>query len=320
MEASCVLWAMINCAEEAELVDEANEDGNRINLMGLALERFIEKAFCKGLSDSVVEFRGGKNHPPDLLIRNGAAIEVKKEETIGEISLNSSFPSRYLTPESKITKKCKEILRQSKNRDIVYVIGLVESVKQGDAKVSCLRNLSFVYGSTYVASSETYFNVASEVQGAIRELPYEDTDTKELGRVNSVDILGRASLRIRGMWILKNPLKEIHISRVISGLVEKTPFLVGIIPWEKYLEEELFVKNKGIQVTPIDNESNIIIDDLIEEWKWKVGEFGNSVQIQATLHSNIRVHNRSFDCYKTSLPDPDNPATDIEVGIVLSNF
>ncbi len=121
---------------------------------------------------------------------------------------------------------------------------------------------------------------------------------------------------------LKNPLKEIHISRVISGLVEKTPFLVGIIPWEKYLERGVICKEQGnvIQVTPIDNESNIIIVDLIEEWKWKVGEFGNSVQIQATLHSNIRVHNRAFDCYKTSLPDPDNPATDIEVGIVLSNF
>lgn len=320
MEASVALWAMINCVEENELVDEANDNGNRINLMGQALERFVEKAFCKGLRDPVVEFKGGKNWPPDLLIRNGAAIEVKKVETISEIQLNSSFPSRYLTPESRISNECKEILRQSKNRDIVYVIGHVEMASKEDTTLSYLRNLSFVYGSTYVASFDTYADVASEVQDAIRKLPHEDTNTRELGRVNFVDTLGRASLRIRGMWILKHPLKEIHVSRVIAGLAERIPSLVGIIPWRRFLEEESFIKNKGIRVDLINEEFNIEIGVSSGEWNWKLGKFGNSAQIPATLHSNIHAYHNEFACYKTILPDPDNPAKDIQVAIVLSDF
>ena len=287
--------------------------------MGKDLERFIEGALCKGLGDHVIEFKGGKNWPPDFLVKNGAAIEVKKANSIADVQLNSSFPLRYFTPENILTNECRRILRESGNRDCVYAFGYVREEPRNGARINYIENLILVYGSTYVASVETYSCAASNIKDAICESNGESTDTRELGRVNDIDILARASLRIRGMWILKHPLRETHIKQVIIGLTNRIPTLVEIAPWKKYLEEEMFVKNIGVRIEQVNENIDIPVDTTQEGWKWKLAD-GNCLQIPAIHHANIYASSCEFACYKTILPDPNNPANDIAVGIIVSDF
>jgi hypothetical protein len=81
---------------------------NRINQMGEALECFIKDIFADTVTESdqqkkllkyseVFSYSGNANNPPDLILRRGDAVEVKKIESIGAgIALNSSYPKSKL--------------------------------------------------------------------------------------------------------------------------------------------------------------------------------------------------------------------------------
>jgi len=73
---------------------------NRANSMGDALETYIKDIFCNSLSLNNSEkdklysqnfsYLGNQNNPPDIIIKNGDAIEVKKIESLSSaIALNS---------------------------------------------------------------------------------------------------------------------------------------------------------------------------------------------------------------------------------------
>ena len=93
---------------------------------------------------------GNQNNPPDLIIRNGDAIEIKKIENLNSaIALNSSYPKAKLHADSPmITKSCREC-EDWREKDILYVIGVV-------AKENILKSLWFVYGDCYAAEKEIY--------------------------------------------------------------------------------------------------------------------------------------------------------------------
>ena len=66
---------------------------NRINGIGDALERFIQDSFAATLTEtdeqqrlekleSVFSYLGNQNNPPDLIIKQGDAIEVKKIQSL----------------------------------------------------------------------------------------------------------------------------------------------------------------------------------------------------------------------------------------------
>ncbi|MEM9926994.1 MAG: NgoPII family restriction endonuclease, partial [Cyanobacteria bacterium P01_D01_bin.50] len=73
---------------------------NRINSVGDALECFIKDIFSEALNENNLAFRnqkhseafsyiGNQNNPPDLILKNGDAIEVKKIESLkSSIALN----------------------------------------------------------------------------------------------------------------------------------------------------------------------------------------------------------------------------------------
>jgi hypothetical protein len=188
------------------------KSSNRINNVGEALEAYIKDLFCSSTSETNLEkkliryneefsYLGNQNNPPDIMIKGGDAIEVKKIESNGAgIALNSSYPKDKLDSDSPmITQACRDC-EDWRQKDLIYAIGSVNKNK--------LRNLWFVYGDCYAANSETYERIKNKISSGINELQdVEFSETNELGRVNKVDPLGITYLRIRGMWHIQNPSK-----------------------------------------------------------------------------------------------------------------
>jgi len=186
---------------------------NRINSMGEGLEAYIKDVFANTLDcdeqlktikrqEEIFSYLGNNNNPPDIMLKNGDAIEVKKIEGKGSsLALNSSYPKNKIFANSPmITKKCRECEEWSE-KDILYAVGVV-------SKKSILSKLFFVYGVDYAASNEIYERLKANINNGILETPnIEFGETKELGRVNKVDPLGVTYLRIRGMWGIENPTK-----------------------------------------------------------------------------------------------------------------
>ena len=185
---------------------------NRMNNMGEALELYVKDIFCNSLEVETLaqkneifskyfSYIGNQNNPPDLMIKDGDAIEVKKIESLNSgIALNSSYPKNKLYSDSAmITKSCREC-EEWTEKDLLYVVGVTKN--------DILKSLWFVYGDCYAASSEIYERIRTKISSGLRELAdVEFAETNELGRVNRVDPLGVTYLRIRGMWHIENPNK-----------------------------------------------------------------------------------------------------------------
>ncbi|MBD0265570.1 MAG: NgoPII family restriction endonuclease, partial [Tolypothrix sp. Co-bin9] len=90
---------------------------NRINGIGDALEVFVKDIFADSLHETdesikvlkysqVFSYLGNHNNPPDLILKQGDAVEVKKIESLNSgIHLNSSYPkSKLLSDSPMITK------------------------------------------------------------------------------------------------------------------------------------------------------------------------------------------------------------------------
>jgi len=210
---------------------------NRANNMGEALEAYVKDLLCdtfdvqnetekNRIYSEKFSYIGNQNNPPDLMIANGDAIEVKKIESIGsQIALNSSYPKDKLYSDSPmITQDCRECENWTE-KDIIYVVGAMQQDK--------LKALWFVYGNCYAASKDIYERIKTKISEGVNSLPgVEFSETKELGRVNKVDPLGVTYLRIRGMWGIDNPL---HVFDYITNVERDSAFTVNaIMLTEKY--------------------------------------------------------------------------------------
>lgn len=184
---------------------------NRINSVGDALECFVKDIFSEALNENDLNVKnekyseafsyiGNQNNPPDIILKNGDAIEVKKIESLKSgIALNSSYPkSKLYSDEPMITSSCRNC-EDWQEKDIIYAIGVVKNKK--------LQLLWLIYGDCYAADREIYQRIRNKINSGITEIPdVEFSETKELGRVNKVDPLGITYLRIRGMWGIQNPI------------------------------------------------------------------------------------------------------------------
>src|SRR3989339_1951473 len=211
---------------------------NRINNMGDALEFYIKDLFCNSLEVNDLEkkneiyskyfsYIGNQNNPPDIIIKQGDAIEVKKIESLRSgIALNSSYPKDKLYSDSPmITTACRNC-EDWREKDLVYVIGVSNDNK--------LKALWLVYGNCYSASKEVYERVRDKISKGVNELQdVEFSETNELGRVNRVDPLGITYLRIRGMWGIENPIKGFDYA--ITTDQNSNFFVNAILLKEKYL-------------------------------------------------------------------------------------
>lgn len=252
---------------------------NRINAVGDALEAYIKDVFANTVGENnessrnevysnLFSYSGNANNPPDLMIKGGDAIEVKK---IGigtaKIALNSSYPSAKLFVDSPmITSTCRSC-ESWIEKDIIYAIGCFQNSK--------IKLLWLIYGDCYAASKETYEIIRNKISQGVREIrSVEFSVTKELGRVNKVDPLGITDLRIRGMWHIDNP-KKVYNYLDINYQPNKTFQLYVLIKEAKYLSfsvedrEQIECLNnpnlviKNIKIKSPDNPVQLISAKLI---------------------------------------------------------
>lgn len=250
---------------------------NRANQMGAAFEDYVKNAFadCLGKDARSVKqarcqtfsYLGNSTNPPDAILINSDAIEIKKIKTLGtaQLQLNSSYPKNKLRSDNpKICNACRTC-EDWKEKDMLYVVGQVNEQE--------LQNIFFIYGDLYCDSHEVYEKVENVIKNGLESLgEVELAETNELGRINKVDHLEISDLRVRGMWLIKTPFQNFgYLTDEIGGYTFK---LVALIPENKYnnfenIEEfEEFCEENGVTISDEDiedpqNPANFINSKLI---------------------------------------------------------
>lgn len=233
-----ILEAIINISKCDNFnIKEISEAKNRANSMGEALEKFIKDSFAGTIDvedenernlkySSEFSWLGSQNNPPDIMIKGGDAIEVKKTQSANSsLALNSSYPKHKLESSNPmVTNDCREC-EDWTEKDLIYAVGHTTDNE--------LKSLWLYYGEIYAAKDEIYTRIKNTISKGIKEIPnVVFSETKELGRVNRVDPLGITNLRIRGMWQIENPRKVFDYIHKSSN--SNTFELVSIIPTDKY--------------------------------------------------------------------------------------
>ena len=246
----------------------------RVNKEGTPLDAFIKDSFCntfkisdpnKKMGIFLKEFShlGSQNYPPDLIIKAGDAVEVKKVKNLGgtSIALNSSYPKSKLKANGPMITEEVKNCESWAEKDIIYCVGNVFSDK--------VKIISFIYGDCYAAKSEVYEKVIASMTKGISSLGLSLSKTKELARMNRIDPLRITDLRVRGMFQIKSPLN--HYSRFIKPNLSDNLSAFCIMKKEKFesfsSEEQKEIKKKmkvsNIQISNPDNPKNQIDAVLI---------------------------------------------------------
>lgn len=259
---SNILQAILNIVDNASLeLKRTSLSKNRMNNMGIALEEYIRNSFAgtfNEINDEKIKLRnnlifsylGNQNNPPDMILKGGDAIEVKKLEGFNNrIALNSSHPKNKLyATDKKITDICRNCEDKPwEYKDIIYAIGV--------SKSNNLQHLYFIYGDCYAAEQAVYSKVGNIIKEGVQAIgTLEFSETKELGRVNKVDPLGITNLRIRGMWDIENPLK---VFKSIYKVQNPTLFgLACLMRNEKFesfpdTDQQLILNHSSIEVKDV---------------------------------------------------------------------
>lgn len=212
---SNILKAFINIVNNYQIsITNATQGNNRANNMGEGLETYIKDIFANTTNETneqlkleklaiTYSYQGNKNNPPDLMLKNSDAIEIKKIESKNSaIALNSSYPKAKLYANSPmITEACK-VCEEWDIKDMLYSVGFVPKGTEQ------LKSLWLVYGDCFCADKETYERIKNTISSGINTIPnVEFTPTNEFAKIKKVDPLGITDLRIRGMWHIDNPNK-----------------------------------------------------------------------------------------------------------------
>lgn len=275
-----ILEAIYNISQlEEHNIGEIVFGKNRATSIGDGLETFVKDAFVNGFYETdkknkisiyqkAFSYQGSSRTPPDLMLRDGDAIEVKKTESlISDLQLNSSHPKAKLFSNSTLINNHCVTCEKWTVKDFIYAVGHVPSGS------NLLSSLWFIDGSTYAADEEVYLSLKNTLTESIEATPGIDfSPTNEIGRVNFVDPLKITNLRIRGMWLLQPPYR---VFDYVHGYDSSKKFqCITILPKTKYDTFSLSSKqkienNKKISITEVDiqdpnNPSNIIVCKLIK--------------------------------------------------------
>jgi hypothetical protein len=256
-----ILEAIVNIANNPILEIRNHYSGrNRANNVGEALETFVKDAFANIIHatdeqermtryNEVFSWLGNQNHPPDIMIRKGDAIEVKKTQSVNsDLALNSSYPKSNIQSNSTmITQECRTC-EEWTEKDLIYCVGHTDD--------ESVNSLWMVYGNIYAAKHETYQVIKQKITDGINEIPnVELAETNELGRVNRVDPLGITNLRIRGMWQIQNPRRVFNYLHIQT---DNKFELVAIVPTSKY---NSFPNDSKNRIENLGNQ-NLTINDV----------------------------------------------------------
>ena len=183
-----VIDAIINLLNNPIINLQATYLGrNRINNVGDALERYVQDLFINGfdLDENQRNFRinehfsylGNTSNPPDMMLRDGDAIEVKKiESRNSDLALNSSYPKATLNASSTMLTAACRTAEEWTQKDMLYAVGIINN--------QSLNALCFVYGVNYFANEKLY------------TIPTQ-SDFTDINEVVTVDLTAK--------WRIKNP-------------------------------------------------------------------------------------------------------------------
>lgn len=255
---------------------------NRANSTGDALEEYVKDLFA-GTFDCTDEaerlekismtfsYLGNDSNPPDAMLKNGDAIEVKKIETDNSVlALNSSYPKHKLYRDFPMISNACRNAEQWEEKDMIYVVGILKKNK--------LKHLCMVYGLDFCASVAVYESLKRKIQEGIKQIPNISlTETRELGKLNKVDPLGITYLRIRGMWGIENPFQVFRYIFVRD--MEKDFNFMAVINREKY--DSFSNKEKLEELSKVKEE--LTITDV------KIKNLDNPAQLRDAKLISIRI-------------------------------
>ena len=147
---------------------------NRINNSGKALENYIQDIFAGTVDEDnetkrleklqeVFSYQGNQNNPPDLILKNSDAIEVKKLQSKNSaIALNSSYPKAKLFANSPMITNACSTCEEWDEKDIIYTIGYTDD--------NSLKSLWLVYGDCFCADKEIYEELSLEGREILENL------------------------------------------------------------------------------------------------------------------------------------------------------
>lgn len=256
-----ILEAIINISKLEDLnIDEVILGNNRAVNMGEGLESFVKNAFSNAFGieekneknriySQYFSYEGSKRTPPDLMLKGGDALEVKKTETLStELQLNSSHPKAKLFSNSTLINNHCRSCEEWETKDFIYVIGHLP-------KSNYLSSLWFVHGEIYAADESVYIDLKNSVSGLLEssdELSFSPTN--EIGRINAVDPLKITNLRVRGMWLLQPPYKAFDYVHEYDKTVKFQT--IALLSTEKYLSYPVESRTK------IEGDENISVKDI----------------------------------------------------------
>ena len=261
-----IITAIINLINNPVFtLDYSVSSNNRMNNMGEALELYVKDLFCGSLLEpdktkrnellkETFSYLGNQNNPPDAILKNGDAIEIKKiESNNSALALNSSYPKSKLFVDNPMLNKACRDCEDWKEKDIIYSVGVVNNKK--------IRSLAFVYGTEYCADKEVYERIKNTIKNGICEIEdIEFSETRELGHVNRVDPLGITYLRVRGMWGIENPF--VSFKYLFERDFSKDFNFMGIISCDKFYSFDncgdllsLTAKNKSLKIVDVEVKS-----------------------------------------------------------------
>jgi hypothetical protein len=156
--------------------------------------------------NGVFSYLGSKTQPPDIIIQGGDAVVIKTIKTSkGSFTINNSPPKdRLMWNDSWIIKNCRRIDGgQWTSKDLFYVIGWIEKKR--------MKYLNFIQGSCFFPEQKFYNkkidDLKKNIYNYIESEGLEANRTIALGKVTNIDPLDITNLRIKAVWIIKNPLK-----------------------------------------------------------------------------------------------------------------
>lgn len=204
---------------------------NRINIVGVGLEVFIRETMSgsikvdtekksekelelikkekEKIDEKVFSFTGEKNGMPDLMLRGGPALEIKKIgiKNNSSIQLNSSHPKAMIfDDDSRVCNACKNCETPPwTSRDLIYIVGKTEA---NGSKNNDLKSLWCVYGSLLAAKREAYLKYEDPISKAVENIEgLKSKTTNEFAVFEKVDPLKISKLRVRPMWSMYSPHK-----------------------------------------------------------------------------------------------------------------
>jgi hypothetical protein len=195
-------------ALDSSLFAQPNAYGNRVSQSGADVENAIQMGYCNCLASqqythpgAFMSHLGSANNPPDFILANGCAVEVKKTSSIsGEIQLNSSPVKREINIETA-TRAVADVLQQEarESAPLFYCFALMDG--------SFICKVAFIEGALLdAADSQNMFGTASAgVQQAFADTDYDYLNSKEIARIQSAQGVFKTTLRVRPMWTITNP-------------------------------------------------------------------------------------------------------------------